>query len=636
LGNPHVSKTVPRHRCKAPCVGLLPGHAAELLNNSDENAGVAMGEPGVCEDAIHDVSPSLRWSHLLRTSSELRKTEGATRPYQCNSSAKSLRIIAKTTLHGSMPPITIHLSGAFRAEQHGKPLDALSRRAQGLLAYLVCQPGMRAERGVLADLLWSDRSEEQARASLRQELSVLRKLLAEALEADRRTVWLKPGAVHAEYGTGEFLQGFDLPSEGFEDWLRMQRAGQNETTAGVRPIPGTDRATLAVLPFEEIGVSDSDMFADGVAEEVTGALSRVRDFDVVARQSAYALLGQAISLPEAAKRLGADYLLQGSVRRAGERVRITVQLVRGLDGHLLWSERFDDRIDDLFDLQDRIAAQVAGQVSPSLRAAEIVRAGNKPPVDRTAYDLMLTAYPHFWSLRREDNARAAALLDRALERDLDYVPATALRAWVHAQQVTYMWTTDPIAERAQALALATRAAETVSDHVPSLVAIAGTVSQVGRDEALAKTFLDRALDIDPNNAWAWIRLGWLRQYTGNVDAALEAFDRAERLSPLDPFAHQITFGRAATHYRWSEDPTEGLAMIEEGLRRHPGVLWPWRMVAVANVRLGRLEAAQAAAARLLEGLPHLTIRYLRDCLPPAAVHFDDGYFEQLSIAGIPD
>ncbi len=144
-------------------------------------------------------------------------------------------------------------------------------------------------------------------------------------------------------------------------------------------------------------------------------------------------------MPEAARLLGADYLLEGSVRRAGERVRISAQLLRGTDGHMLWSERFDDRLDDLFDLQDRIAAQVAGQVSPSLRAAEIVRASQRAPGNRTVYELMLTAYPLFWSLRQDENAQAGALLDNALGRDPEYLPAIALRAWVHAHQNTYMW-----------------------------------------------------------------------------------------------------------------------------------------------------------------------------------------------------
>lgn len=537
--------------------------------------------------------------------------------------------------------VTLYLTGPFSARDGaGREIAGLSRRGQALLAFLSQQAGMRAERAQLADLLWSDRSEAQSRASLRQELSVLKRLLPEGLlGANRQMVWIEAGALAADTTRpGEFLQGFDLASEGFEDWLRQARTQAPEAAVSTAPRPPqrAGRPCLAVLPFEELGAAETDMFADGVVEEITAALSRADEFDVIARQSAFALRGEQIDIPTAAARLGAEYLVEGSVRRSGERVRIAVQLVAGADGRTLWSERFDDRMDDLFDLQDRIAAQVAGQVSPSLRQAEIIRARGHPPENRTAYELILTALPQFWTLRREGNLQALSLLAQALERDPDLVPALALKAWVHAHQNTYMWSEDPAAERALALELAGRAAEAAGDSVPALVAIGGAYSQASDDRRLAQTYIDRALRLDPNNAWAWIRQGWLHQYVGEVDASLAAFDRAERLSPLDPFLHQVTFGRAAAHYRWSDDPTEGLAMIEDGLRRHPGVVWPLRMLAVAHVRLGDIDKARATARRLMTHLPHLTIGYLKAGLPPLAVHFDDTYFDHLAQAGIPD
>ena len=266
--------------------------------------------------------------------------------------------------------LTLYLTGPFRANATtGFAPDNLSGRAQAMLAYLACQPGMRAERGLLADILWADRAGEQARASLRQELAVLRKALPDGvLDANRQMAWLDPA-----------LPKVDTSGSG--DWLREMRQ--------------TDRPSLAVLPFDEIGAASTDMFADGVVEEITGALSRVHEFDVIARQSAFALQGEALDVPQAAARLGAQYIVEGTVRRAGDRVLIAAQLVNGADGHTLWSERFDDRLDDLFDLQDRIASQVAGQISPSLRNAEIARATGRAPQNRSAYDLLLTAYPYF-------------------------------------------------------------------------------------------------------------------------------------------------------------------------------------------------------------------------------------------------
>jgi len=244
--------------------------------------------------------------------------------------------------------LTLHLNGPFRATLNtgGLP-ETLSRRAQAMLAYLATQPGMRAERGLLADLLWADRAEEQARASLRQELAVLRKALPEGvMEANRQMVWLDPARVTADRnGQGDFLQGFDLQSEPFEDWLRQERGAERPANPPAPQNPPRARPAIAVLPFAEMGVAADDMFADGVVEEITGALSRVHEFDVIARQSAFALQGEALDVPQAAARLGAQYVVEGSVRRAGDRVRIAVQLVNGKDGHTLWSERFDDRLD---------------------------------------------------------------------------------------------------------------------------------------------------------------------------------------------------------------------------------------------------------------------------------------------------
>jgi TolB-like protein len=277
--------------------------------------------------------------------------------------------------------------------------------------------------------------------------------------------------------------------------------------------------TIAVLAFEDLSAEAPDMLATGIVEEITGALSRVHEFRVIARQSAFALRGLALDVPETARRLGADYLVEGTVRRAGDRVRLSVQLVGGADGHTLWSNRFDDRIDDLFDLQDRIAALVAGQVAPNLRSAEIARAGRRPPADRTSYDLTLMAFPHFWAHGQEENAAAIRLLAAAVERDPGNVFATAMLAWAHAQQSSYMWSADPEADRATALELADRAAARVTDHAPTLTAVGAAISVASADIERANAFIDRAIDLDPNNAWAWMRRGWACAFEGAHEAA---------------------------------------------------------------------------------------------------------------------
>ncbi|WP_417524962.1 hypothetical protein [Marinovum sp.] len=526
-----------------------------------------------------------------------------------------------------MPELVIHLRGALRiVTAQGAAVQGLTRRGQAMLACLALQPGLRAERGYLAELLWSDRSEGQSRASLRQELSVLRRCLPEGvLQADRQAVWLEPEAVQIEaVGPGVLLEGFDLASEGFEDWLRMARSAQVSETPEPepKPKPAPDRGqgpravepTLAVLPFEEFGAAEADMFADGVVDEITSALSRCRDVRVIARQSAFALGGEGLSVPEAAERLGADYVVEGSVRRAGDRVRISVQLVQGRDGHTLWTARFDDRLDDLFDLLDRIAAQVAGQVLPNLRAAEIARARARPPQDRTAYELMLTALPHFWAHRAEENVRAIALLEQALEHQPDYAPAMAYKAWCHAHHCCYTWTTDGAPHRDAAEALVARAAPLVQDDPGALVALSAACGLALNDFARARSLVDRALQLDPNNAWGWLRLGWTAVYIAEFDTAMAAFDRYDQLSPLDPFHFNGLFGRSAA-LRAMGRFDESVALCEQGLREGAGVTWAYRMLFGTHWLAGRRQEAMAAARKWRAAYPEITLERARNLMP---------------------
>ena len=530
-------------------------------------------------------------------------------------------------------PLTLSLHGPLRIlDANGAPLDGLSLRGRALLAYLAQQPGMRAERGLLADLMWSDRAEDQARASLRQELSVLRRALPDGVvQANRQTVWLDTGKVQCDLsGTGEFLQGFDLPSEGFEDWLRQARATPRPETPAAAPVAAPDkgrRPALAILPFDELGAPETDMFADGVVEEITGALSRVHDFHVIARQSAFALRGEALDMPAAATRLGADYLVEGSVRRSGDRVRISVQLVRGHDGHTLWAERFDDRMDDLFDLQDRIAAQVAGHLSPNLRAAEIARAGRQPPENRSTYELMLTALPHFWIHDPDENQRALSLLDAALARDPGYAPALAMKAWCHAHQCCYLWTLTPEVSRRAARTAFDIALPQVQNDAASLTALSATAALALRDFEQSEDLARRALALDPNNAWAWLRLGWVLTYLAQPGEALVCFDKAEALSPLDPFRFNIDFGRSAA-LRAQRRLDDSIALIEKGMRAAPRAQWAYRMLFGTLWLNGEHDKAIEAGRKWLAAHPGLSTEILLEGLP--SWHHDPDYSDLLT------
>lgn len=613
-----------------------------------------------------------------------------------------------------MERLILSLRGPFRARDgEDRPVGGLSRRGLAILAALAADPALRQSRVALTALIWGDRGEEQARASLRQELSVLRRALPDGtLGADRLAVWLDPAQCRIETaGPGGILEDLDIASPQFEDWLRDTRAalardwvdsrmavamsaleaGEAETagaigeevlqgdplneeavqlllraaarTGGkaaalrvlqdftarlmreldVAPAPETlaladalrapetaplllartapvpergDSPGLAVLPFDEIGGGGGDMFADGIVEEITNALSRVHEFHVIARQSVFALRGAGLPAPELAARLGCEYLVQGTVQRSGNRLRLSVQLIGGRDGRQLWSARFDDHVDDLFDLQDRIAAQVAGQLSPSLRRAEIARAETLPDAHRSAYSLTLSALPHFWAHHRDENLRAIKILDEALVQAPDYGPAWAYKSWALAQMSSYIWSEDPNATRAAAIDAARRAAALTSDHSPSLVALGAGLSMSMTDQTDARAYIDRALAIDPNNAWGWMRRGWLEVYDRHYEAALASFRHAEALSPLDPFRFNMLLGRAAVESRPSGDAEEALRLTREAMTLAPTMTWAYRFLALSLVRAGRMDEAREALRGLLAAYPGLTYRRLAASLPP--------------------
>lgn len=532
----------------------------------------------------------------------------------------------------------MHLRGPFRADlSPDGEITGLSRRAQAMLAFLSQQPEMRAERGLIADILWSDRSEDQARGSLRQELAVLRKVCgSDIVNANRQFVWLNAADVTVDAtGKNEFLEGFDLNSEGFEDWLRDIRAAQPVETPETNIRSAPSRPSLAVLPFEELGASENDMFADGVVDEITGALSKVHDFHVIARQSSYALRGERIGVPEIADRLGVSYVVEGSVRRAGNRVRISIQLVDGSDGRMLWSERFDDQIDDIFDLQDRVAQKVAGRLSPSLRSVEIERARTHPPADRTAYELVLSAMPHFWTHSRIENAKAVALFDAALERDPNYALALSMKAWGLAQQTAYLWTDEPAVIRARSTRIAEQAIETAGDHVLSLVGIGAALSMCSQELVRAKSFLDLALAIDPNCAWGWMRLGYVHIYSDQPKEARAAFDRAISLSPLDPYMHNMVLGQGMSEFRAGNCET-ARQLLEQGMQIGPGVQWALRPLIAVYQALGRENDALRTAAIFKEAHPGVTLKLILDSLPPTFAMTFPVYFDGLRRAGVPE
>ncbi len=382
-----------------------------------------------------------------------------------------------------------------------------------------------------------------------------------------------------------------------------------------------DKPSLAVLPFQNMsGDPEQEYFADGVVEEITAALSRVRDFFVIARNSAFAYRGRAVSAQQASRELGVRYLIEGSVRRAGNRVRITAQLIDGPSGNHLWADRYDGAMADIFDLQDRIAQSVVGAIQPSLRWAEIERSRRKRPESLAAYDFVLRAYPNVWSLDRAGNAEALRLLDQAIAIEPNYALALSLAAWCHAQQSVYNWTSDLDGAREKTLRLAQSAAA-LSGEDPTVLAVLGAAHTIVRNYDAAARLLEKALALDPNSAWAWNRSGWLHSYLVQSDTAIEHFERALRLSPFDPLNFNAFIGIGNAHFAAGRY-AEAIPWFEKGLIEHPGATWAYRNLVPAYALLGRDAEARAGLARLLDDYPGLTVSQVVSALVHAPATLD--------------
>jgi TolB-like protein/class 3 adenylate cyclase len=273
---------------------------------------------------------------------------------------------------------------------------------------------------------------------------------------------------------------------------------------GALVLPLPDKPSIAVLPFANMsGDPEQEYFADGMVEEITTALSRIKWLFVIARNSTFSYKGQAIDVKQVGRELGVRYVLEGSVRKAGQRVRITAQLIDALTGTHLWADRFDGSLEDVFELQDRIAISVAGVIEPTLQAAEIRRSTARPTHDLTAYDLYLQALPHWGSFGKDRILRALDLLGQAIERDPHYGPAFATAAYCHQMLAANDWVDDLETNRRKSTDLARQALQFAPDD-PDALAFAGfALGYFGEDINVGIALIERSLALNPSSARGW-------------------------------------------------------------------------------------------------------------------------------------
>ncbi|WP_223428064.1 adenylate/guanylate cyclase domain-containing protein [Tateyamaria pelophila] len=414
--------------------------------------------------------------------------------------------------------------------------------------------------------------------------------------------------------------------------IRVFRWPDTRSTEIPQQLSLPDKPSIAVLPFDNMSSDpDQDYFADGVVESLTAALSRIRSFFVIARNSAFAYKGRHMNVIDIGRELGVGYVLEGSVQRAGGKLRITVQLIETTTGAHLWAEKYDGADSELFDLQDRITEQVAGALQPSIQKAEIDRATRKRPHDMGAYDYAMRAIRHVWMQEQEESARALELLEKSLAIDPDYPLALALSGWCWAQHSVYNWADDIESAKSRALQVAEKAASLSGDD-PLILSVLGVVHTFARNHGTARIMLERAIQLDPNAAWALSRLGWLEVYADRPEAAFEHFEHAMRLSPLDPMNFNNLVGIASAH-QISGDFDAAANLFQRALMERPSAFWIHRNLATALLAAGRVKEAEASREVMLKAYPGMTVKRYKDAMvfSPSALENMAVYLRELGI-----
>ena len=397
-----------------------------------------------------------------------------------------------------------------------------------------------------------------------------------------------------------------------------------------------DRPSIAVLPFTNIsGDPEQEYFADGVVEEITTALSRFSGLFVIARNSSFTYKGRAVEVKQVGRELGVRYILEGSVRRSGQRVRITGQLIDAASGAHLWADRFEGELADIFALQDQVAASVVGAITPKLERLEIERAKHMPTESQRAYDYYLRGKASFNRWTREDNNEALRLCYRAIEIDPDFASAYGMASWCYAQRNMSGWMFDRQQEIVEVARVAARAVELGQDDAVVLSGAGAAYVRVIGDLEAAAASISQALALNLNLAQAWYGSSTVKCHRGELDAAHEHAQRAMRLSPVDPLMFMMQTLVAVVHF-YGGRYDEALSKAEQALRTKSSFQPALRMAVASSALLGRMEQAQKAMMRLLQLNPALRISNLKELAPAWRPEELARFAEGLRRAGMPE
>jgi TolB-like protein/class 3 adenylate cyclase/Flp pilus assembly protein TadD len=362
------------------------------------------------------------------------------------------------------------------------------------------------------------------------------------------------------------------------------------------PLPLPDKPSISVLPFANMsGDPEQEYFVDGMVEEIITALSRIRWLFVIARNSSFSYKGQSADVRQVGRELRVRYVLEGSVRKAGNQVRITGQLIDAITGAHLWADRLDGSLEDVFELQDKVASSVAGVIEPALQAAENARSAGRPTDDLTAYDLYLRAYAMVLSSARQI-PEALRLLEEAIARDPRYGPALACAAFCCFRLLIDDRSKDPQADRLKGIDFARRALEVAGDDPAVLANAAFALAYFGEDIGAMMALVDRALALNPNYARGWHTSGILRLFAGQPDLAIEHYEAALRLSPRARVG--TTLANIGVAHFLSRRFDQAVPKLLLAIQEDPSYTPPYRYLAACYAHMGRLDDAREIVARL--------------------------------------
>lgn len=396
------------------------------------------------------------------------------------------------------------------------------------------------------------------------------------------------------------------------------------------------KPSIAVLPFTNMsGDPEQEYFVDGMVEDIITALSRFNQLLVIARNTTFTYKGRAVDIRQVAKEMGVRYVLEGGVRKAGNRLRITGQLIDAATGAHLWAERYDGVLEDVFDLQDKITSHVVSAIEPTIRRAEIERARRKPADNLDAYDLFLRALPHVYAVRPDENLEALALLNRAIDLDPAYGPALAHAGWCLVQRFTRDWPAATTDDRAAAGSLARRALAAAGDDAGT-IGIAGFVLVMsGTDYGTGLDAVHRAVAQNPRSG-AVLALAFSAMIFGDdLEGARRHLDQALAFAPTDPNLF-LNLTMAGLLELFSDRAEAAADYLERSIALNPNWDSPYWVIVAAYMRLGRLPAARAALDKFRELLPGATVSMLRRALPIRNADRREMVMAALRDAGLPE